>query len=156
MRPSELRKIIEPLPPGGPIHLQLTNDLRIGAGFSNAWYSSQKEHWLGWLGDYSGPGAYGRANWENRTAEFVYNHIQCAPMLVWLAEALGVPSGKLIAACEDVKAAGARSASQCGALRKAVPWAIIAARSRLVKKREIVTNKPKAIGGLGQKPARRV
>jgi hypothetical protein len=24
------------------------------------WYASQKQHWLGWLGDYASPGAYGR------------------------------------------------------------------------------------------------
>lgn len=25
-----------------------------------AWYDTQKEHWLGWLADYDGPGYYGR------------------------------------------------------------------------------------------------
>ena len=24
------------------------------------WYRTQKEHWLGWLSQYEGPGAYGR------------------------------------------------------------------------------------------------
>ena len=125
MTPSELHKVIIRLDPAGPIHMQLETDLWAGVGLGKAWYSSQKEHWLGWLGAYNGPGAYGRANWSNRSAEFVYNHIQCAPMLVWLAEAVGVPSDRLKAACVDVTKSGARYAAQCGAFRRAVPWAKI-------------------------------
>jgi hypothetical protein len=34
------------------------------------WYRAKKEHWLGWLGAYDGPGAYERANW-NRSPGFV-------------------------------------------------------------------------------------
>ena len=29
---------------------------------------AQKEHWLGWLGEYDGPGHYGRQTWEDRRA----------------------------------------------------------------------------------------
>ena len=53
------------------------------------WYRTQKEHWLGWLGEYHGPGAYGRAPSEERDARFVYNHIVCPEMLLWLIEASG-------------------------------------------------------------------
>jgi hypothetical protein len=125
MKPAELRKVIEGLDEAGPFHKRLERDLAIGASFSRAWYSSQKEHWLGWLVEYDGPGAYGRSNWANRSAEFVYNHIQCAPMLLWLAEALSVSTDRLQQASEAVKAAGARSASQCAALRIQLPWALI-------------------------------
>jgi hypothetical protein len=55
------------------------------------WYKSQKEHLLGWLSEYDGPGFYNRKTWEGRSAKYIYNHIGCPPMLFWLAEAAGVP-----------------------------------------------------------------
>jgi hypothetical protein len=60
------------------------------------WYTSppQKEHWLGWLREYDGPGAYSRQN-ADRSAELVYNHIVCPPMVLWLGEASGVPKSKV-------------------------------------------------------------
>jgi hypothetical protein len=58
-------------------------------GTTSVWYSTQKEHWLGWLKGYGGPGYYERKNW-NRDAEFVYNHIVCPPMVLWLGEASGI------------------------------------------------------------------
>ena len=38
------------------------------------WYRSQKEHWLGWLSQYHGPGAYGRRGGD-LDAKYAYNHI---------------------------------------------------------------------------------
>ncbi|MGH6790509.1 MAG: hypothetical protein ACRECC_12615 [Pseudolabrys sp.] len=93
----------------------------------NAWYVSQKEHWLGWLGDYHGPGYYGRKN-PKRSAEFVYNHINCSPMVLWLGEASGVPK-KVV---EKAKRAALRTkknmGSQCSAIRKIIPWVLIEAQ----------------------------
>jgi hypothetical protein len=40
---------------------------------NKVWYSTQKEHWLGWLKEYDGPGYYGRKK-RHRSAEFAYNH----------------------------------------------------------------------------------
>lgn len=57
------------------------------------WYTSQGEHWQGWLYGYKGPGAYNRKN-HHRTAEFVYNHIMCPPMFIWLAETAGIDQKK--------------------------------------------------------------
>ena len=74
------RRRIRQLDPGTPMHLRLSEALKEGAGFGGAWYTSQKQHWLGWLRDYSGPGAYGRKAKAARGARFVYNHGQCAPM----------------------------------------------------------------------------
>ena len=160
MTPSELRNAIIPLDAAGPIHRQLEVDLREGVGHGKAWYSSQKEHWLGWLGDYSGPGAYGRANWANRSAEFVYNHIQCAPMLVWLAEALGLPKERLKAACLDVTNSGARHAAQCGAFRRTVHWAVIEAQlgkiaKEQARKSHAIAAKARPVAGWGKTPVRR-
>ena len=128
MKPSELLMVVQSLDEGGPIHKKLEADLGGGAEHSNTWYSSQKEHLTGWLQEYNGPGCYGRANWRGRTAKFIYNHFQCAPGLVWLAEAVGIPEETLLRGCEEVKKAGKRAASQCGAFRKVVPWEMVEER----------------------------
>ncbi len=89
-----------------------------------AWYRTQKEHWLGWLHDYEGPGAYGRAIGRSRDARFAYNHIVCPGMLLWLGEAAGV---------EPERVAAARAAAeglptqmhQAAAIRRHVPWSVV-------------------------------
>src|SRR5664280_1461296 len=48
------------------------------------WYKSQKEHWLGWLSEYAGPGFYGRKAIGSRSAQYAYNHVVCPPMVLWL------------------------------------------------------------------------
>jgi hypothetical protein len=97
----------------------------VGAGFDGAWYRSQKEHWLGWLSEYNGPGAYGRSEKQKRTAEYAYNHIQCAPMLFWLAEALGVQEHCLAAGFQAVLDVPEKGARQCAVLRRCISWAEI-------------------------------
>jgi hypothetical protein len=69
------------------------------------WYQSQKEHWLGWLAEYDGPAAYNRKTYGGRSDEYVYNHINCPPMLLYLAEAAGVPRSRLSAAVRSALAA---------------------------------------------------
>jgi hypothetical protein len=92
---------------------------------SELWYTSQKEHWLVWLAQYDGPGAYNRKNWRGRSAEFVYNHIGNPVMLLWLAEVAGVPKAKLLTAKRAALSARLHRASHCGVLRKIIPWQII-------------------------------
>lgn len=125
MQLRELRKRIKQLKPNTPHHLRLAHVLQEGAGFGGAWYLSQKEHWLGWLREYDGPGAYGRKVVQGRDARFVYNHGQCAPMLFWLAEASGVDHETLQIAFQAVVSAPSRNASQCGELRKTLPWELV-------------------------------
>ncbi len=48
-----------------------------------------KEHWQERLKAYTGEGAYTRKNWD-RDARFIYNHINCPDMLIWLGDAAGV------------------------------------------------------------------
>ena len=98
MTPRTLRRHILKLREVQPITESLERALRRrDASGRPTWYRSQKEHWVGWLGEYDGPGFYGRRNWD-RSAAFVYNHINCAPMVLWLAEALGIPKTVLRAA----------------------------------------------------------
>lgn len=89
------------------------------------WYKTQKEHWLGWLGEYKGPGAYGRKGGKNQGAEYAYNHIVEYRMLLWLIKAAGVESNLVKAAklvVDEEKSMQANSA----AIRKIVPWEILA------------------------------
>jgi hypothetical protein len=90
-------------------------------GRKPVWYGSQKEHWLGWLAEYDGPGYYGRKN-GGQSAEFAYNHIMCPPMLLWLAEASKIARRKVHEAKDAALSARSTLASQCSAIRKSIPW----------------------------------
>jgi hypothetical protein len=89
------------------------------------WYTSQQEHWIGWLSQYEGPGAYNRKSWKGRSAEFAYNHVRCPPMLLWLAEMAGVSKKNVLAARRSALKAPRNLGSQCAALREAIPWALV-------------------------------
>lgn len=87
------------------------------------WYRTQKEHWLGWLGDYDGPGAYGRKNW-NRDAKFAYNHVVCPDLLLYLIRAIPIEP-ELLAAGEKAASIGTSLMEKAGAIRKIVPREVI-------------------------------
>lgn len=125
MSPKQFRRVIQTLSDDLPRYRAIEHQLQEGTGFGNAWYSSQKRHWLGWLDEYNGPGAYGRKIQTGRDAQFIYNHIQCAPMLFWLAEALRFSKVSLDAAEQAILAAPRCNASQCAAFRSVIPWSEI-------------------------------
>ena len=146
MTPQDLRARLQRLPDETPKYRALEHALRDGTGYGRAWYRTQREHWLGWLGAYDGPGAYGRAEWASRDAAFVWNHIQCAPMLFWLAEALALPDAVLDRAYQDIVAAPKRGASQCAALRRIIPWVDIEA-ALLARPKGVLGKLLTALGG---------
>ncbi len=88
------------------------------------WYRMQKQHWLGWLGEYEGPGAYGRKGGPGRDAKFAYNHIVCPNMPLYLAIALGGEPQKIIAAQKAYLEKDTLMA-KAGAVRKVFPWSEI-------------------------------
>src|ERR1700691_1538219 len=88
-------------------------------------YRSQKEHWLGWLSEYDGPGAYGRETSVVRSAEFAYNHVVCPPMVLWLGEASGVKTSLMIQAKKAALGASRKLQGKCAAIRRIVPWSKI-------------------------------
>jgi hypothetical protein len=90
-----------------------------------AWYRTEKEHWLGWLRAYGGPGAYGRKG-RNYDARYAYNHIVHYPMLLWLIKAAGVRAD-LVAAAHAAAEQESTKMARAGAVRRCVPWAIVAA-----------------------------
>jgi hypothetical protein len=125
MTPAELRRRLARLHPVGAVTESLERELR-RPGHRAPWYETQQEHLLGWLREYDGPGYYGRANWD-RSAEFVYNHFNCAPGLLWIAEAAGAPRALLLKAKRAVLAAGPRNPAQSAAVRQVFPWALVEA-----------------------------
>lgn len=122
MKPLTLRAHIRPLPEYLPRTKALEQTIMVGVGYDGAWYRSQKEHWLGWLNEYDGPGAYDRSDRVKRNAETIYNRIQCAPMLFWLAEALAMDNAKLEAAFATVTRIDFKGARQCAGLREHITW----------------------------------
>ena len=76
---------------------------------------------VGWMSEMNGPGAYKRKS-RGRTAKAAYNSLRCAPALVWIAEALGEDTDVVRRAVSTAEAAGPSLSSQCGAIRKVVPW----------------------------------
>mgnify|MGYP001583383595 CR=1 FL=1 len=91
---------------------------------TDAWYESQKEHWLGWLLDYNSPGAYNRKITSGRTAKDVYNHIVCPELLTYLADASGV-SRRLVKEARQIERAGGTQMRRAGQIRKRIPWAVV-------------------------------
>jgi hypothetical protein len=91
-------------------------------------YSSQKQHWKGWLSEYGSAGHYNRKNRAVRSAEVVYNRIVCPPMLLWLIEASGVQKRRVRAAMRSALSATPSYARQCSKIRKTVPWSIVEER----------------------------
>jgi len=91
--PAELRRAIRKLSPASPVTDRFSARWRKQGGgqqeCKEVWYKTQHEHWLGWLAEYNGPGAYNRKV-VKRSAEYVYNHVVNPQMLAYLAEAAGV------------------------------------------------------------------
>ncbi|WP_372716697.1 hypothetical protein [Immundisolibacter sp.] len=89
------------------------------------WYLTQQEHWMGWLSEYDGPGAYGRQTRVARDAKFAYNHTVEPKMLLYLAGAAGVER-ELIAAANRAFTQGRTLMQKAGAIRAIVPWETVA------------------------------
>ena len=130
MTSQQLAKTIRKLSPDGETTKSLGRSLSIKYGSNPVWYKTQKEHWLGWLSEYESPGAYGRAKWGGRDASYIYNHIQCAPMLLWFAEAIGISRPILVTAKKAIVSAGKNGASQCSALKRVITWEMIDSQIR--------------------------
>lgn len=87
------------------------------------WWRSQQEHVVAWLHEIDGPGAYDRSS-RGLGARHFYTHFQCAPGLLWVAEALGEDADVVHAAARAAGGWG-RPATQCAAIRRVIPWSRI-------------------------------
>jgi hypothetical protein len=94
---------------------------------------SHKEHWQGWLWEYDGPGFYNRTVPKRpRFMAYIFGHIHCSPMLLWLAEAAGVDQGLVREADRVMRrlvAAGLSDSNPktANAFRKIIGWPLVAA-----------------------------
>jgi hypothetical protein len=134
MTPRGLARKISKLPERAPITHSFENVLT-ARGIWNPErerkkYSSQKKHWEGWLSEYSGGGYYDRKNRAVRSAEVVYNRVNCPPMLLWLIEASGVRKAVVLAAKRCALLAPPSYPSQCSRIRQAAPWSMVEMRLR--------------------------
>lgn len=111
----QLLRAIQRLPSGPPVRK------------TGVWYTTQKEHWLGWLKEYNTVGAYGRKPGQNRDARYAYNHIVNPKMVLWLASAAGISPSRIKAA-RNAAARQKTMPAQVGAVRNHVPWEEIEAR----------------------------
>ena len=84
------------------------------------WYENQGQHWEGWVGGYSGSGFYNRKN-NQRTAKFIYNHIMCPPMFIWLAETLGIEKNTILMAVNEASKTE-KYQEQCRIIRNYLTW----------------------------------
>lgn len=109
---AKFRQAIERLPSDKPV-------IRAGV-----WYTTQKQHWLGWLGEYEGPGAYGRRTNIKRDARFAYNHVVCPELLLYLARAIPLQA-EMVRAAEDADQRGTSLMQRAGAIRKVISWPVI-------------------------------
>lgn len=120
-----LRAVIEKLPNHGEYSQKLEAHKRLAIN-RIPWYKSQKEHWIGWLKEYDGPGFYNRKNQTGRDAKYIYNHIMCSPMVLYLPEALGVSQTLIKKAFNAViKSGDPGMAKQCGMIRKILPFELV-------------------------------
>lgn len=86
-------------------------------------YTTQRAHWLGWLGLTPGTGSYPRAP-EERAIK-IYNRIGEPKMLLWLIAAASVEPG-LSRRAKLAASAATALRSQCKAIRQAVPYSVVA------------------------------
>ena len=83
---------------GSAILLRIIKQSRRNTPISNALpakHGSHRAHWIGWLAEYEGPGYYGRKRSRSCSAKHLYQHLHCAPMVIWLAELVGVNRRRL-------------------------------------------------------------
>jgi hypothetical protein len=128
--PAWLRRKIKRLPEAAPITLEFEAAIVArNERKKDPWYGSQKEHWLGWLREYNGPGFYGRMSWDVGAKE-VYNRVVNPAMLVWLAEASGVDESDLRRAIGATLDVPNNMPAQSGCFRRHISWEMIEERLR--------------------------
>jgi hypothetical protein len=127
MTPQQLIKKIRALPDRAPHTVGLEKLLLK----KRRWYASQKEHWIGWLREYHGPGFYGRKTYD-RDAAYAYNHCGCPPMALWLGEAAGVDVAIVKRARIAATKASGTFSSKCAVIRRHISWQDIQKRRRAI------------------------
>jgi hypothetical protein len=93
---------------------------------SKGGYDSHKDHWIGWLEEYDGPGYYGRSDWKV-DARTVYQRLNNGRMIVWLNEAAGERPALIKATIKEMNLRGnGRKQTEAKIARAHHPWECIA------------------------------
>jgi hypothetical protein len=71
---------------------RLPAEMPLSDRLSKGGYDTHRDHWIGWLEGYDGPGFYGRSN-SDVDARTVYQRLNNGRMIVWLNEAAGERPG---------------------------------------------------------------
>jgi hypothetical protein len=100
----KLRRLVAGFPEKPKRTVALEQKIQIGAGFHNKWYSSQKEHWLGWL---SLKARENEMDGKSFQPPRIWSGLKCSPMLFWLAE-VGRADGETLDQLEAVSIAAAQ------------------------------------------------
>lgn len=115
LSPEQFQKVLKKLP-HNEIHTRKLNlKLNIDPNYSKVWYTCQKQHLMGWVSESREKGAYGRKR-GHKSAESIYVRIQCEPMLLWLAEACGIPKKIILKTISQIKSKNHYS-KNCGIIR---------------------------------------
>ncbi|MGJ8653049.1 MAG: hypothetical protein ACSHX8_07300 [Opitutaceae bacterium] len=126
---NSLKHIIAGCPGNLPRTDRLQQQIRIGVGYHNKWYRSQKEHWLGWIVAQEYMAIEKRRDITLITAHERWKRLNCIPMMFWLAEAAGLDDEYLSNAEAISKLKAAETDHDCPqhgkAMREALPWDLI-------------------------------
>ncbi|MCI1935075.1 MAG: hypothetical protein LKJ44_05125 [Bifidobacteriaceae bacterium] len=97
---------------------------------TGAWYSSQKEHMLGWFPAQLtlGAGSYTRQK-PNQSARTTYNRLLSSGALLWIAEALGEDSS-IVQAAATAALNEPNKKKRPALIRKYITWSRIAELAR--------------------------
>jgi hypothetical protein len=119
----EFVAVLRGLEPHLPISDAFERDLRQLQG---TWWSSQREHMIGWFGAQHtlGTGKYRRAT-PNTSARRTYGRLLSTAALVWMAEALGEDLA-VVRAAADAARAEPDARKRPAVVRRLVPWERIA------------------------------
>lgn len=126
---ADLKRYFAAYPAQPPRTTALEQQIKIGTGFHNKWYRSQREHWLGWL---VAKDCEAHAKGQDPAminAKPRWQHLMCSPAMYWVAECAGVHEDRLrhaeAMAIEAARIRGKDGHPHGTMMRKALPWDVI-------------------------------
>lgn len=123
---ADLKRYFAAYPAQPPRTTALEQKIKIGTGFHNKWYRSQREHWLGWLVAKDCEARAKGLDPAQINAKVRWQHLLCSPAMYWVGECAGVSEERLTQA-EAMATEAADIKNKDGhphgtMMRKALPW----------------------------------
>lgn len=127
---SRLKAVMATFDDRPPRTTALEQRIRIGTGFHGKWYSSQREHNLGWIVVQECQARKQGQEPNEVCASGMWNRLKCSPMMFWLAECAGLPVSVLDEAERAAVAAteiNPKDGNPHGKMmRDVLPWNVVA------------------------------